>query len=99
MERTVIIDANDLLQLMLHYNDGVDIPLDAKILNVGVSPFIQRWIVFMCESENWPTGHYVPQIQAFSPLHIRYDGSHIVVIADRGLEPSTREVPDAPRRQ
>lgn len=98
-ERLVTIDANDLLQLLLHYNDGKDIPLDAHLLNVGVSPILERWVCLMCESDNWPTGRMIPELGALSPLQIRYEGKNIMVLSAPGQESEWFETPDAPRRQ
>jgi len=99
MERLVTIDANDLLQLLLHYNDGQDIPLNTHLLNVGVSPIFERWICLMCEAESWPSGHFNQQFGALTPLHIRYEGNRIMVLSAPRQEPNWTPAPDAPRRQ
>ena len=99
MTRLVTIDAKDLLQLMLHYNDGQDIPLDAEILNVGVSPILSRWIVFMCKSDNWPTGTYIQELGCLSPLHVRYVGKKIMILSGKGVDPTWSDTPDAPKLQ
>lgn len=99
MTRLVIIDANDLLQLILHYNDGQDIPLNTRLLNVGMSPYLQRWVALMCEATDWPTGTYLPEVGGLTPLHIRYEGKKIMVLATKGTDPTWSEAPDAPSRQ
>jgi len=46
----LIFDGDSLLKLLTAYYDG-DVPLDAKLLTVGTSQFLQRWVGLMVESE------------------------------------------------
>ena len=70
----IIFDADTLIRLLTAYYDG-EVPLDAKVRNVGVSPFLNRWIGIEVESEQWGD---VPELPiaggGMAPLHLRYEG-------------------------
>jgi hypothetical protein len=70
-ERLVIFDAEAVLRLLAHYDQGENLPMDVELLNVGVSPFVQRWIGFECRSNKWQGGKLLPG-GGLSPLHMRY---------------------------
>jgi len=77
--KRVVFDAEELVQLLLHYNDGKDIPLDVKLNSVGISQILDRYICLNCTSENWLSG-MVMQGGIVSPLHMRYRGKRIMTL-------------------
>lgn len=97
-QRLITFDAKDVLALLTHYNEGKDIPLDVELLNVGVSPFLQRWIGMECESEKWMDGTPLAG-GALSPLHIRYEGRKIMTISKQGAEGIWKDANEDPKRQ
>jgi len=84
-----VFDAKELIQLMLHYNDGKDIPLDVELKCVMLSPMLERYVGFECSAEDWPSGQ-VMQGGIVSPLQIRYDGNRILAL-NRGEETVWKE--------
>ena len=70
----LIFDGDSLLKLLTAYYDG-DVPLDAKLLTVGTSQFLQRWVGLMVESEQWPDGEELDNGKnGMHPLQLRYEG-------------------------
>ena len=91
-QKLFIFDPEDLVKLLTHYTDG-KIPLDATVLNVGFSQFLQRAVGIEVESKEFEPG--------WEPLHIRYEGKKILSWS-RGFG-ETRDawesLPDTPKRQ
>lgn len=71
--KLITFDAQTLVNLLVAYTDG-EVPLDTKILNVGISPMLQRWIGIMTDSDQWPTDLPLEKDGSTQPLHIRYEG-------------------------
>jgi hypothetical protein len=67
----IIFEGDTLVKLLTAYFDG-EVPLDAKILNVMVSPVLNRWIGIEIESGQWPD---LPNTNGQPEyLHLRYEG-------------------------
>lgn len=79
--RLVIIDAQSILNLLVHYMDGHDIPLDSELVALGVNPMLQRLVGLQVRSDRWPecpvNAAGVPE-----PLQIRYHGNRILSWTD-----------------
>lgn len=91
MERRVLFSGETLLALMQHYTeDCVDrIPLDAKIISLGVNPALDRMIGILVESSAWEGGTTVgrdTKIGMLSPLHFRYEGGKVLLWGGRTQE-------------
>ena len=71
--KKIIFDGSTIINLLIAYFDG-KIPLDAKILNVGSSQFLQRWIGIEISSEQWDAPEMPNTSGAMHPLHLRYEG-------------------------
>ena len=99
-EQLVIFDEQSLLQLLTAYYDGL-IPLDAKLLQVGTSQFLQRWVGMWIESDQWPESEAITgAAEGLEPLHLRYEGRRIMQWSkkagdeiDWGFEGEDFEVP------
>lgn len=96
--RTIHFNAEDLIQLLVHYTDG-RVPLDTTLKTVGVSQFLQRWIGLEVASAQWSDGTPVPGGDGISPLHIRYEGKKVLKLGKRDAQPIWTDAPDAPTRQ
>lgn len=71
--KLITFDAQTLVNLLVAYTDG-EVPLDTKILNVGIGAMLQRWVGINTESEQWPSDLPLMPNGATEPLHIRYEG-------------------------
>ena len=70
----LIFDGDSLLRLLTSYYDG-EVPLDAKLLTVGTSQFLQRWVGLMVESAQWGDGDDIGDGKSgMHPLQLRYEG-------------------------
>jgi hypothetical protein len=96
-QRTVYISADSILQLLTHYSEG-DLPLDATLKNAGVSQFMNRWIGFWVDSDQWRDAEGTKD-GGLMPLHIRYEGKKVLVWGDIGSpDPVWRSGIEGPRR-
>jgi len=82
--KLLVIDGQSLLNLLTHYTDGA-IDLDAKLLSVGVSQFLGEWIGLEVESSQWKD-EKIPGMDAYYPLHVRYEGKKIMKWGRKGEE-------------
>ena len=71
--RLVVVDAQDLLNLLTMYTDG-DVPLDAELLDIAVSPYLERMIAFLVRSSQWKEAPIDPVQGLVKPLIVRYEG-------------------------
>lgn len=74
--KLIIMDGQSLLNLLTHYTDGA-IDLDAKLINIGISEYIESWIGLTVESAHWKD-EKLPNQDAYGPLHIRYEGKKML---------------------
>ena len=94
-QRQIIFDPHSLLMLLVHYNDGKDIPLDVKLTAAGVHPLLDRMIALETESKEWG--------EETTPLQVRFEGQKMLTWEDtpemheKG-QPVWDETPDAPRQ-
>lgn len=84
-KRMVVFDAQEIVQLLLHYNDGKDIPLDVKLESVKLNQMLPRYIAFECSSPHWLSGMVGVDGQV-TPLNIRYMGKRILALNKGGEE-------------
>ncbi len=86
-----VFEPQDLARLLTHYTDGL-VPLDAEVRNVGVNPYLNRFIGLEIASKEWDTSE---------PLHLRYEGKKVMSWSkgDKVEHPLWTESPDAPKRQ
>ena len=100
--KLLIIDAQSILRLLTHYTDGM-VPLDTEAVGFGVSPFIQRWIGIETRSAQWPEEDAVKHGDSddvgYYPLHIRYDGNHIIKWHNRDTNPTLEYDFEKPKNQ
>lgn len=66
-QKTFIIDAQDLYQLLVHHTDG-DLPLAGEVREVGVNPYLGRMVGLYIWSDEWETD---------TPYQVRYDGRRV----------------------
>jgi hypothetical protein len=79
--KILVISPESLRDLLVHYTDGV-VPLDARIISIGTSQYFQRWIGIEMESGQW-SGDKAENSEAYSPLHLRYEGKKILTWGDK----------------
>lgn len=101
-QRTIYIDAESILNLLTHYSEG-DLPLDAKLLTVGVSSVMGRWIGMLIDSDQWRDWRQSERTTdgGLRPLHIRYEGKKVLVWGDKPAgdnAPAWRDDVEAPKR-
>ena len=100
--KLLIVDAQSIIRLLTHYTNGT-VPLDCEALGIGVSQYLQRWIGIETRSAQWPEGDAVAHGNVddvgYYPLHIRYDGSHIVKWGNRDTNPIATYDFEAPKNQ
>lgn len=73
-QRKVIFEVSSLMQLLTAYYDGL-VPLDAKVLNIGISDHFNRWVGFLIESEQWSSDADIKALtDGQHPLFLRYEG-------------------------
>lgn len=94
--RLITFHTKDLLDLMIHYNDGRDLPLYAEVREVAVSRFMQRMICLVVEAKEWSAaaGDVSPVTGELKPLEFLYEGKHNMTFTDgRGDEMKWNETP------
>lgn len=70
----IIFEGQNLLSLLTAYFDG-KVPLDAKLINVGTSQFLQRWVGLTVESGQWGSEDAIAgKADGLHPLQLRYEG-------------------------
>ena len=69
----VIFEGPTLLKLLTAYYDG-KVPLDSKLINVGMSKFLERWVGLTVDSEQWSSEDTIDNMEGLHPLHLRYEG-------------------------
>lgn len=72
-QQRIIFEGEPLLRLLTAYYDG-EVPLDAKLLQVGMSMFLARWVGLLVESEQWGAVAELPGGHGLYPLQLRYEG-------------------------
>ncbi len=73
-KQLIIFDGQCLMSLLTAYYDG-KVPLDAKLLNVGTSQFLKRWIGMTVESDQWGDSAAIDgKADGLHPLQLRYEG-------------------------
>lgn len=73
-QQKIIFDPQSLMSLLTAYYDGL-VPMDAKVLSIGISPYFQQWIGIMVESEQWETDADIKTLaDGQHPLFLRYEG-------------------------
>lgn len=72
-QQRIIFEGEPLLRLLTAYYDGA-VPLDAKLLQVGMSMFLARWVGLLVESEQWGAVAELPGGHGLHPLQLRYEG-------------------------
>jgi hypothetical protein len=82
--KLLIIDGQSLLNLLTHYTDGA-VDLDAKLLGIGISQYLGQWVGMDIESNQWKDEKLAGQ-EAYSPLHIRYEGKRILKWGHHGKD-------------
>jgi hypothetical protein len=88
-EKTFIFEPTDLVRLLTHYTEGV-VPLDSEVTNVGINPFLDRFIGIEVKSQEW---------EGFEPLQIRYEGKRILGWSKGEGDPQWTEANETPKRQ
>jgi hypothetical protein len=94
----IVIDAADLLKLLIHYSDG-RIPIDAELRSLGVGTRMKRQIGMLVLSQQWPKDELDPSGNFYHPLHIRYEGKKIMSWGKKGSEVFWQDQNDTPKIQ
>jgi hypothetical protein len=88
-QRQIIFDPHSLLMLLVHYNDGWDLPLECRLVAAGVHPMLDRMIGLQVEAKEWDEEQ---------PLQLRYEGRKMLTWSQKdGENVSWKATPDAPR--
>ncbi len=69
----IIFEGSTLLNLLTAYYDG-EVPMDSKLVNVGMSQFLKRWVGFTVESDQWSDKDRIEGKEGLYPLQLRYEG-------------------------
>lgn len=96
MTKTLLIDAQSILNLLIHYSDGKAIPMDGELKSAGVSQFLQRWIGLVVESDKWEGPEVFDnagRLLGLAPVHVRYEGNHVLVWDTKGQPYEWKEGP------
>jgi hypothetical protein len=99
MQKRIEFDANSLLKLIIHYlQDHEDrVPLDAELVQAGVSPYLQRYVMLEAKSDKWDGIHFPPGWTEPYPLNVRYEGKKTMSWGNDNLAPvKWQEAVDAP---
>lgn len=101
-----VFSGESLLALLTHYSAGA-VPMDARLLEVGVSKFLNGWLGMLVESGQWagekigasadPTNGGVPD--AYYPLHVRYEGKRTLAWGDKRKEYEWTGEVEPPKKQ
>lgn len=98
-EKMYIFEPDQLMRLFTHYTDGV-VPLDAEVTNVGVNPYLTRFIGFEVMSKEWGEPQLKNGVEYMEPLHLRYEGKRVMrFTANQGAAPKWDELNETPKRQ
>lgn len=77
-QKRIEFSAESLLQLCTHYLQDHEnsIPLDVELRAVGVSPYVDRWVMLEVESKEWDGAGVPINPVTGEPefLHVRYEG-------------------------
>lgn len=85
-QRLIVFDVDSLVRLLTHYSEG-DVPLDARVKEVGFNPLLPRYIGIEVESRQWRS-------EETQPFHFRYAGQKVLRWGDRREgRPSWGEAP------
>jgi len=85
----VVLDPACILELLTHYTDG-RVPLNCRLLEVGVGNFLDRHIGLLVESDQWGDETLFASdtqdkrnVGEYAPLHIRYEGKKVLSWGDK----------------
>lgn len=86
--RRVILSPETFLAMMQAYSEDCQdrVPINAKIINVGVVTALPRMVGFMVEADGWEGGSLLGRagkIGIRSPLHFRFEGNKMLNWGDR----------------
>ncbi len=81
--------AQDLLQLLVHYTDGI-VPLNGEVREIRVHPAMTRKIGLLVRSDEWETDE---------PLFLGYDGKRTRSWSKGATDDSWIERNETPNRQ
>lgn len=84
-QRLIAIDAESLLALIAHYDEG-KIPTDAELVSAGISTKLAGWIGLEVRSDGWE-GPLVESGEGMPPLHFRYEGKKTMSWDNRKKDP------------
>ena len=94
MQRGIIFDANSLLKLLVHYDDGREMPLSCELRAIAANQYLPRCVGLFVESPEWS-----PE-DMHNPLHIRYEGRKSFSWSknlDQRTDQRWMDSPDAPK--
>lgn len=69
--RQIFFTAEGVLDLLTHYSDG-KVPLNAKLIEAGVNPYLGRCIGLLIESKDYGDE------DELRFLHVRYEGRKVL---------------------
>lgn len=96
--RRIIFDVDSLLALLTHYSDGA-VPLDAEVLNIGVSKLLGRYIGLTMTSADWRDSELPKdRLGMLPPLDIRWEGGKVLKWSEKGSPVEWGDSPDALKR-
>lgn len=100
VQRMIVFDPKDLYNLLLHYDEGKHLPLNAEVKDFGFSQFMQRWVGLEVESSEWPSEGWAPAAGAQKMVHVRYEGKKTLSWSGEGEGPQNwKDGVEAPKRQ
>lgn len=94
--RQIFFHARDLLDLLIAYNDGRNLPLYAEVKQVAVSAMMPRLLCLVVEAREWAAdaGDVSPATGELLPLLYHYEGRHNMVFTpNKGQALDWKETP------
>lgn len=94
--RLLTFHAKDLLDLLIHYNQGRDLPLYCELRGVLVSNRLERYLCLEVDSKDWASGD--DDVSAVTgelkPLHYIYEGRRTTAFTNPSDDLKWHETPD-----
>lgn len=96
MERCIRIQAKDLMDLLIHYNQGRTLPLYCEVKGIGLHAQFPRMVGLVIEAKEWgaDAGDISPVTGELKPLEFLYEGKHnMTFTSGHGDEMKWHETP------
>jgi hypothetical protein len=78
---------------MVHYVNGVGLPINGEVKQFGISTTLQRMLIFQVESKEWD------ESTIDQPFVVVFEGNHCATFDEKGQPVRHAEINENPRRQ